>query len=106
MQPGRDFDQVWKDLASLIKSLPPEEQNRYQTALVYFAHDLRQALGIIFSAEDLLRANNNLTGEDLEMLNVILNASRRAIGLLTDFAQPFNGQSTLPLRSAPGDTDP
>ena len=105
MQPIREFDQVWKDLASLIKSLPPEEQHRYEANLVYFAHDMRQALGIIFSAENFLRINDNLLGEDLEALNMILNASKRAIGLLTDFAQPFNGQSTLPLGNPAKDPD-
>ena len=105
MRPVREFDQAWKDLASLIKSLPPEEQQRFQVNLVYFAHDLRQALAIIFSAEDLLRTNNNLSGDDLEALNMILNACKRAIGMLTEFAQPFDGQSTLPLSSPSEDSD-
>jgi signal transduction histidine kinase len=105
MQPKRDFDQVWKDLASLIKNLPTEEQRRYQVNLGFFAHDLRQVLGIIYSAESLLRRKKNVPPEDLELLEMIRNASKRAMGLLTDFAQPFDGQITLPLINSSEDSD-
>ncbi len=105
MLPKRDFDQVWKDLASLIKTLPPEEQRRYQVNMGFFAHDMRQALGIIYSAEGLLRRRKSLPAEDIELLEMILNASKRAMGLLTDFAQPFDGQITLPLVPSSDDSD-
>jgi hypothetical protein len=97
MQPKRDFDQVWKDLASLLKSLTPEEQRRFQVNFGFFAHDMRQALGIIYSAEGLLRRKKNIPPDELELLEMIRGASKRAMGLLTEFAQPFDGQATLPL---------
>ena len=97
MQPQRDFLPVWKDLASLIKTLPPEEQRRYQLYFGLLAHDLRQVIGIIYSAESLLRRKKGLPPEDLELLDMIRNASKRAMGLVSDFAQPFDGQITLPL---------
>jgi hypothetical protein len=104
MLPKRDFDQVWKDLASLIKTLPLEEQRRFQVNIGFFAHDMRQALGIIYSAEGLIRRKKSLPAEDVELLEMIRGASKRAMGLLTDFAQPFDGQITLPL--GPSSKDP
>jgi signal transduction histidine kinase len=105
MQPKRDFAQVWKDLASLIKTLPLEEQRRYQLNFGLLAHDLRQVLGIIYSAESLLRRKKGLPPEELELLEMIRNASKRAMGLVTDFAQPFDGQITLPLSNPSEDPD-
>ncbi len=102
MEPKRDFVQVWKELASLIKTLPPEEQRRYQLNFGLLAHDLRQVIGIIYSAESILRSRKGLPPEDLELLEMIRNASKRAMGLVSDFAQPFDGQITLPL-SYPSD---
>jgi signal transduction histidine kinase len=103
MELKRDYDQVWKDLASLIKSLPLEEQRRYQINIGMFTHDLRQVVGIIYSAESLLRRTKGLPAEELELLEMIRNASKRAIGLITDFAQPFDGLITLPLGNSPED---
>jgi signal transduction histidine kinase len=97
MELKREYDQVWKDLASLINSLPSEEQHRYQTNIGLFSHDLRQVVGIIYSAESLLRRNESLPAEEIELLEMIQNASKRAIGLITDFAQPFDGLIALPL---------
>lgn len=95
MQSQRDFLQVWKDLASMIKTLPPEEQRRYQLYFGLLAHDLRQVIGIIYSAESLLRRKKGLPpGYRSDMIR---NASKRAMGLVSDFAQPFDGQITLPL---------
>jgi hypothetical protein len=105
MQPKRDFLQVWKDLASLIKTLPPEEQRRYQLNFGLLAHDLRQVIGIIYSAESLLRRKKGIPPEDLELLEMIRNASKRAMGLVSDFAQPFDGQVTLPLSNTSEDPD-
>ncbi len=105
MQPKRDFEQVWKDLASLIKSLPAEEQQRFQANVGFFTHDMRQAIAIIYSAEGLLRRKKNLAPDDLELLDMIRNASKRAMGLVTDLAQPFDGLATLPLFSSPDPPD-
>ncbi len=105
MQPKHDFLQVWKDLASLIKTLPPEEQRRYQLNFGLLAHDLRQVIGIIYSAESLLRRKKGLPPEDLELLEMIRNASKRAMGLVSDFAQPFEGQVTLPLSRSSEDPE-
>ncbi len=105
MLPKRDIVQVWKDLASLLKTLPPEEQRRYQLNFSLLAHDLRQVIGIIYSAESMLRRRKGLPPEDIELMDMIRNASKRAMGLVTDFAQPFDGQVTLPLSSSPEDTD-
>jgi len=105
MQPKRDFVEVWKDLASLIKTLPPEEQRRYQLNFGLLAHDLRQVIGIIYSAESILRRKKALPPEDLELLEMIRNASKRAMGLVSDFAQPFDGQVTLPLSSSSDDPE-
>jgi signal transduction histidine kinase len=103
MEPKRDYDQVWKDLASLINSLPPEEQHRYHINIGMFTHDLRQVVGIIYSAESLLRRSESLPAEELELLEMIRNASKRAIGLITDFAQPFDGMISLSLGNSPED---
>jgi signal transduction histidine kinase len=88
---------TWKDLANLIASLPEEDQERYQRDIKGLVHDLRQCLAIHHSAEALLRRTIPPTPENVELLDSIRTANQRALTLVSDFAQPFDHEDTLPL---------
>ena len=94
--------EVWQEIASMINSLPPDQRQKYQRALLLFVHDLRQSLGIIYSAETLLRRKIT-EDEDIEILNMIRSANKKAVNIVTEFAQPLDGDPTLPVNtSSPG----
>ena len=98
-------NEVWQELASLIKKLPPDQRHKYQRALLLFVHDLRQSLGIIYSAESLLRRKIS-EDEDVEILNMIRSANKKAVSLITEFAQSIDGEITLPIGSSSPKPDP
>lgn len=98
MPPSADSSpSPWHSLAALIDRLPPEERLHYQRQVGMLVHDLRHSIAVIFSAEALLRRKPDLTSDDLELLDAIHTASQRTIFSLTDFAQAFDRQVTLPL---------
>jgi signal transduction histidine kinase len=97
MQNQLEMKDLGEELAALINTLPQKERRRYQRAISMLIHDLRQSIGVIFSAQTLLKRNIKATPDDLELLNAIDNASKRAMYLLTDFAQPFDSEITLPV---------
>ena len=62
-------------------SLPEDIRDAYVAALTTFAHDLRQPLGQIYSAEELIRRGLNAgqgASELIELLDVIREANRMA----------------------------
>jgi signal transduction histidine kinase len=97
MKKEAEYKDLGKDLAALIENLPLEERRRYQRKIALFVHDLRQSLGIVFSAEAVLRRRGQIAPEDEEILNMVRDASKRAVGLLTEFAIPMDGEITLPI---------
>jgi signal transduction histidine kinase len=104
LQKPEEMKEAWKDLAALIEGLPAEKQERYLIAIRTMVHDLRQSMGIISSAEALLRHSMGEAPENLELLDSIHKANQRADGLVTDFARPFERgiASTLSrLRTGP-----
>ncbi len=88
---------TWKELAALVNSLPDEDRLRYQQAINRTIHDLRSVIGIIFSAESLLRRKREGCDEDTELLDIIEDSSKQAISMLTEVAKPFDNQVTVPL---------
>ncbi|MBN2148655.1 MAG: hypothetical protein JW726_14810 [Anaerolineales bacterium] len=90
-----------KVLAKLIEQLPPEERGYYQRGIAGFVHDIRQSLCIIFTANALLRRKVNLSDEEIELLNAIDTANKRALFLVTDFAKPLDSNITIPLGKRP-----
>ncbi|MEW5871247.1 MAG: hypothetical protein AB1894_18390 [Chloroflexota bacterium] len=96
-----DIKPIWKDLADLIASLPPDEQTRLTTAIAWFVHELRQSIGIIYYAETLLRRGETSSEDASAVLDSIHKANQRAIKLVTDLAQPFDRGITLPLNLPP-----
>lgn len=101
MPSKNEYKEVWKDLADLVNRLPEEERVRYQSHIAMFIHDLRQVIGLVYSAEGILRKIHEDDQEDVEVLNVIRNSTQRGIRLLTDFAQPFDAGITLPMGNPP-----
>ena len=101
MQPQEELKYVWKDLADLIARLPAAEQARFQYAFRLFVHDLRHSISVIYGAETLLRRSITANPDDIELLDSIQVANQRSIKLVTDLAQPFDREITLPLQSPP-----
>ncbi len=97
MASPEELKQVWLDLAALIEKLPPEEALYYQRGILVLAHDIRAAVGIIYSAENLLRRDTHQQPDDTELLDLIHTSAGRTMELLTDFAHPFDTGITVPL---------
>ncbi len=88
MTERHDSENPWPELAALVRSLPESQRSQLSEAFRTFAHDLRQHLGQIYSAQELL--DRLLEGRDptddvLEMLNVIKVANGNARQLLRTF---------------------
>lgn len=82
----------WADLATAVRTLPELERQRLSRALRTFAHDLRQSFGQVHSAEELLRRSLGEAGvrdEDRELLDILRAANRRAMTLVSEFAEGF-----------------
>jgi len=96
MDRNEELSLAWKSMAVLLKKSPPEEYRTYRRAIAMLSHDLRQSMGIIYSAESLLRRKYESNPDDFELLDMIRTSSKRAIGLINDLADPFDDQITLP----------
>lgn len=93
---------VWRELAALVSTLPLEERQRCQDAIHLLVHDLRQDSGVIYGAEALLRRETASQTGLIELLDIIRTANRHAMGLLTEFARPFDHEEiTLPGQKPP-----
>jgi signal transduction histidine kinase len=97
----QDEQQIWQDLVGMIKDLAPEERRRYMWALLVLVHDLRQNIGIIYSAEGLLRRKIGSDPQEAELLDAIHKSSQRVINLLTAFSEPLDADITIPVRKPP-----
>ncbi len=87
---------LWEHLATVIATLPQEEQQRFQREIAHFAHDLRQSLGSIVGAESLLRRTVPPSEDNIELLDVIHQATQYAVRLVTEMARPFDSEITIP----------
>ena len=45
---------IWEDIGELINRLPPKEREEYRSRMRIYIHDLRNKLGVVFSAMGLL----------------------------------------------------
>jgi hypothetical protein len=99
MQTQGDQDVVWRDLASLIESLPADDSDRYHLAVKVLVHDLRQNISIIHGSEALLRRSIPDTEENIELLDTIRVANQRAIELISGLARHFDRERDLPPKS-------
>jgi hypothetical protein len=84
------FQELGIELANLIESLPPDEKDRYQRGFAALIHDLRQTIGIIYTADSLLQRKPEISPEDAELMQAIERASKRAVSILSDFSKPFD----------------
>jgi len=89
MPEREDFLALGTELADLIGSLPSEQMDRFHRGIAALVHDLRQAIGIIYTADSLLLRKPDNSPEDAELMNAIDRASKRAVSILTDFSKPF-----------------
>lgn len=85
-----DFLKLGYELAELIGSLPPERMEYFQRGIATLVHDLRQTIGIIYTADSLLLRKADCIPEDAELMHAIDRASKRAVGILSDFSKPFD----------------
>ena len=90
MPEREDILQLGTELANLIEALPPEEQEHFIRGIGKLVHDLRQAIGIIYTADTLLLRKPELNPEDAELMQAIERASMRAVAILSDFSKPFD----------------
>ena len=77
--------ETWAELAALIEQLPPERQTVARQALRHWSHDLRSALGVIYSATRLLQRHQ--TQETLELHDAIRSATAQALALQSQVSQ-------------------
>lgn len=96
MQKPDGLGVVWEELASLVESQPDEERDRMLEAIDKLVHDMRHSIGVIYTAEMVLRSNLTNNHEIIKVLDTIRKANRRQIGLVTDLAQPFDRWITKP----------
>jgi signal transduction histidine kinase len=89
------------ELAELVNTLPAQERLRYQREIGQLAHDVRSAMGVILTAESLLRRQYQGASEDVELLDMIRNAGKRVLGLMTDFSKPFDGEIMIQTSQNP-----
>jgi signal transduction histidine kinase len=89
MPEREDILELGNELANLIEALPPDEKELFQRRIGMLVHDLRQAIGIVYTADSMLlrKADNN--PEDVELMQAIERASKRAVSILNDFSKPF-----------------
>jgi signal transduction histidine kinase len=78
------------ELAKLIDTLPAEEKEHLQNGIAGLVHDLRQTIGIIYTADSLLQRRTDINPEEAELLQAIDRASKRAVSILSDFSTPFD----------------
>jgi signal transduction histidine kinase len=90
MPERQDFVALGTELAELIGSLPPEKMEYLQRGLATLVHDLRQTIGIIYTADSLLLRKGDCSPEDAELMHAIDRASKRAVNILSDFSTPFD----------------
>jgi hypothetical protein len=90
MPEREDFIALGAELAELIGTLPPEKMDYFQRGIATLVHDLRQTIGIIYTADSLLLRKTDCLPEDSELMHAIERASKRAVSILTDFSKPFD----------------
>jgi hypothetical protein len=90
MPEREDFIALGTELAELIGTLPSEQKDHFHRGIAALVHDLRQAVGIIYTADSLLLRKTDNNPEDAELMQAIDRACKRAVNILTDFSQPFD----------------
>ena len=88
----RDQNDPWYILADRLNALPSDEREQSLQVLRTFVHDLRQTLGQIHSAVNLMQPTEGVddTLEEMrELLDVIHVASKEAERLLAEFTGRF-----------------
>ncbi len=86
------FVQTWQQVAGLINTLPAPQRRALQEALRHFNHDLGDRVGLIRSAESLLRRDLEMKGGscDVELMDIVRNAAQdlqEMVRILQAFAQ-------------------
>ena len=85
-----DFHVLGSELSELIESQSPEKMEYFHRGIATLVHDLRQTIGIIYTANALLLRKNDNNPEDAELMQAIDRATKRGVGILSDFSQPFD----------------
>ena len=80
-----DHDQYWKGMAALINDLPPEQREQYRQSLGAFMHDMKNTLGLIINANELVRRDvEGCQGDHkaVELIDIIKTGSQQLDDLL------------------------
>ncbi len=83
---------AWQQVAQLVNRLSPEQRQRLKASIRHFNHDLGDRVGLIRSAEALLRrdAQAGPAPCDQELMDIIHNAAldlNQLLQMLRAFAQ-------------------
>ena len=90
MERQEELRLAWQNLASDVHTHSEASFLEHRRAIALLAHDMRSSLGIIQSAESLLRRKYEANPDDLELLEMIGNYSRRMIDMINDLADAFD----------------
>jgi light-regulated signal transduction histidine kinase (bacteriophytochrome) len=89
---NRALNDPWHILAGQLNTLPQADREQSLQVLKTFVHDMRQTLGQIHSAVDLLHPReeeDDQPGEMSELLDVVRVANKEAERLLAEFTTRF-----------------
>lgn len=79
---------VWDEIATLIDTLPVEDRTRIRAAMREWTHDLRNSLGIVFSAVGVLE--RRYKADNVELFEAARNGARASVAALDDLKRSYD----------------
>ncbi len=83
--PDQEIETIWREIAALVNTLPPDERRRYNAAIRRWVHDLGHYIGLIRTSEGLIRREaQEGKGVDMELLDIVQNATQHLVAMLAE----------------------
>lgn len=79
---------IWDEIATLIDTLPAEEQERMRTAMREWTHDLRGSLGVVFSAVGVLE--RRYKAENAALFEAARNGAKATVAALDELKRSYD----------------